>query len=248
MALGDGTDTGNLNPGSEEGGNLGWRAQLPDDLKANETFTPFKTVGDFAKAHIETVAKAKELEGKLGGSIPKLKDNATDEEKTAYFKAIGRPEKADDYKFEKLTPPEGVNIDPNIEGWFKTIAHQAGLNTAQASMIHKAYADAYFAAAKTAEEQKVKAFEKGIEDLKKDWGPKLDENAALVKKATDKFMTPEEKKIMDESGRGNDPILVRMFHRIGQAMADDKLVLGSNVDGNKREKGTLSYPSMEGQT
>ena len=72
MALGDGIDTGNLNPGSEDGGNLGWRVQLPDDLKANETFTPFKTVGDFAKAHIETITKAKELEGKLSGSIPKL--------------------------------------------------------------------------------------------------------------------------------------------------------------------------------
>jgi len=244
----DGTGTGNLNQGSEEGGNLGWRAQLPDDLKANETFTPFKTVGDLAKAHIETSAKAKELEGKLGESVTKLKDNATDEEKTAYFKAIGRPDKAEDYTFEKLTPPEGVEIDPNMEGWFRSIAHQAGLNKTQAAMIHKAYSDAYFTAIESAEGQKNKSFEKDVEDLKKEWGPKFDENAALVKKATDRFMTAEEKKIMDESGRGDDPVLVRMFHRIGQSMADDKFVIGSNTDKGKNVKGILSYPSMEGQT
>jgi hypothetical protein len=61
-------------------------------------------------------------------------------------------------------------------------------------------------------------------------------------------MTAEEKKILDESGRGNDPVLVRMFHRIGQSMADDKFVIGSNTDKGKNVKGILSYPSMEGQT
>lgn len=236
-------------------GGLGWRAALPADLQNHELLTPIQEVKDLGASyvdlstkHTETGKKVTELEGKLAGAIFKPGDNATDEERTAYFKAIGRPDKAEVYKLEKLTPPEGVTIDQNMEGWFRGIAHQAGLNATQAAMLHKSYADAYFAAHKAGEEQKVKDKEKGAEDLKKEWGPKFDENAALVKKATDKFMTPEEKKHMDESGKGNDPVLVRMFHRIGLAMADDKFVPGSTTSGDKKEKGVLSYPSMEGQT
>ena len=135
-----------------------------------------------------------------------------------------------------------------MEGWFKGLSHKAGLNAAQAAMLHKEYASAYFAAHKATEEQKVKDFEAGTEALKKEWGAKFDENAALVKKATDKFITPEEKKILDESGKGNDPVLVKMFHRIGLAMADDKFVPGSPPGGGQKEKGVLTYPSMEGQT
>jgi hypothetical protein len=244
MKAEDGTDQGNLNQQGADGVNLGWRAQLPDDLKANETFTPLKTVGDLAKVHLDTTAKVKDLEGKLGESIPKLKDNATDEERTAYFKALGRPDKADDYKFEKLTPPEGAKVDPQMEGWFKSIAHQAGLSATQAAMIHKAYSDAYFAAHTAAEAQKVKDMEMGVENLKKEWGAKFDENVALVNKATSVFMTPEEKKHMDESGKGNDPVLVKMFHRIGLAMADDQFVPGSTTGVDGEEKIGMNYTTM----
>ena len=54
-------------------------AGLPDDLKTNEAFVPYKTVGEFAKSHLELATKAKEMEGKLGDAIPKLPDDASDE-------------------------------------------------------------------------------------------------------------------------------------------------------------------------
>ena len=80
---------------------LGWRAGLPDDLKQDEAFVPYKTVGDFAKAHKDTAAKAKDLEGKLANSIPKLGENATQEERDKFFNSLGRPEKPDGYGLTK---------------------------------------------------------------------------------------------------------------------------------------------------
>jgi len=238
-----------------EDGGLGWRAALPADLQNHELLTPIKEVKelgasyvDLATKHTEAGKKVKELEGKLAGAIFKPGDNATDDERTAYFKAMGRPDKATDYKFDPITPPEGIKLDPKMDDWFKGVVHKAGLNQAQASIIRKDYADALFAAHKAGEEQKVRDTEKGTEDLKKEWGAKFDENAALVKKATDMFMTPEEKKHMDDSGMGNNPVLVKMFHRIGLAMADDKFVPGSPAGGGQKEKGVLTYPSMEGKT
>src|SRR5271157_2714976 len=79
---------------------LGWRAGLPDDLKTNEVFAAHKTVGDFAKSHLELSAKATELEGKLGNVIPKLGENATPEDRNKFFEALGRPKEAKEYEFD----------------------------------------------------------------------------------------------------------------------------------------------------
>src|ERR1039457_5914905 len=90
---------------------LGWRAGLPDDLKTNATLAPFKTVGDFAKDDLVVRAKVTDLEKKLGDSIPKLPDDATDAERNTYLDALGRPTKASEYEFdgEDKTDPKWTN-------------------------------------------------------------------------------------------------------------------------------------------
>ena len=70
---------------------IGWRAGLPDDLKQNEAFTSFKTVGEFGKNYLAVKTKAADLEKKLGDYVPKLPDNASDEDRNLYFEALGRP-------------------------------------------------------------------------------------------------------------------------------------------------------------
>jgi len=88
-----------------------WLAQLPADLQGNEQLTGFATLGDFAKSSLETHGKLTETEGKLTAldgeyktykerSIPKLPDNATDEDKNLFYTALGRPEKAEGYELD----------------------------------------------------------------------------------------------------------------------------------------------------
>src|SRR5208283_5269073 len=79
---------------------LGWRAGLPDDLKQNTDLANYKTVGDFTKDALSWKGKVSELEGKLGDSIPKLPDDATDEDRNTYLDALGRPTTAADYKLD----------------------------------------------------------------------------------------------------------------------------------------------------
>jgi hypothetical protein len=88
---------------------LGWRAGLPDDLKEHESLKPYKTVGDFAKSHLEVATKAKELEGKLATSIVKPGENATQEERERFQTALGRPAKPEEYEF--------VGEDKNAPEW-----------------------------------------------------------------------------------------------------------------------------------
>lgn len=109
---------------------LGWRAGLPDDLKQDETFTPYKTVGDFAKAHKETAAKVKDYEGKLANSIPKLGENASQEEREKFFTQLGRPEKPDGYEFvgEDKAAPEWTKA-------YKDAMHKIGVPKAMAKEL-----------------------------------------------------------------------------------------------------------------
>jgi hypothetical protein len=111
-ATAQGAPAGNQGGNGNEGGqSLGWRAGLPDEFKNHEAFTPFKTVGDLAKVHIETATRAKDLESKLADSIPKLPENATQEERDVYFASLGRPSKAEEYVFEgeDKNAPEWTN-------------------------------------------------------------------------------------------------------------------------------------------
>ena len=114
-------------PGSDS---LGWRAGLPDDLKQDESFVPFKTVGDFAKAHKETAAKVKDYEGKLANSIPKLGENATPEEREKFYTSLGRPDKPEGYEFvgEDKAAPEWTKA-------YKDAMHRMGVPKAMAKEL-----------------------------------------------------------------------------------------------------------------
>lgn len=113
---------------------LGWRAGLPDTLKQNEAFAPYKTVGEFATAHLETAAKVKDYEGKLQNSIPRLKENATPEERNQYFTQLGRPEKPEGYELDG----EDKNA-PEWTGYWRNELHKIGVPKDQAKAISAAF-------------------------------------------------------------------------------------------------------------
>lgn len=134
----EGTPTGNV---TEPAQAPAWLAQLPADLKVNETLTKYPTIGDLGKTHLDVLGKVKELEGKtaeLEGSlknvIPKLPENPTKEQTEAYLTAIGRPSKPEEYEFPK---EEGTEHSPEMVSWAQKTFFEAGLSKQQAAMLGK---------------------------------------------------------------------------------------------------------------
>jgi len=75
-----------------------------------------------------------ELEKKLGqDSVVIPGENATEEERNAFYTRLGRPEKPDGYE---LKDPEGLPVDAEVKKSFQEIAHKAGINTQQAVMLN----------------------------------------------------------------------------------------------------------------
>jgi hypothetical protein len=165
---------------------LGWRAGLPDDLKQNTDLANYKTVGDFTKEALTWREKVSELEGKLGDSIPKLPDDATDEDRNTYLDALGRPTQASEYEFdgEDKNAPEWTNF-------WKDNFHQLGLTKSQAKALSTQFngqiqkmVEAHNTALKaemTTTEQK----------LRTEMGDKYDTNVELAKRMYSKHLETE---------------------------------------------------------
>ena len=217
---GTGGDTGNQGQGGAGAQDLGWRAGLPDDLKENEAFKTHKTVGDFAKTHLETVEKSKALEGKLEKAIFKPGDKGTDEEKATYRKALDVPEKADGYEFPKT---EGVENDPKMISWAQGVFYSVGLSKEQAKHIGGEWNK--FLGVLSKEEEKQGEKERGEaekvlkEELKTEEGYK--EGLALVSRLLGEVATPEELTWLQESKMGNNPTLVRLILRLAKKTGED---------------------------
>lgn len=77
-------------------------------------------------------------------------------------------------------------------------------------------------------------------------GDKLAENLAVAKKALDQFGTPELRTLLNESGLGNHPEVIRMMFRAGKAISEDRFVAGG-VGGPSasRDAARALYPSQQ---
>lgn len=138
-------------------------------------------------------------------------------------------EAPESYEFK---PVEGANVAPEVLESFAGIAKKHGLPQDVAQDVLNTMAPAIAAqqqaqiAAITAEwgQQAAADQEYG--------GDKLQENLATAKKALDAFGTPEFTKLLNESGLGNHPEVIRVFYRAGKAISEDsKLVTGRQTSG-----------------
>jgi len=208
------------------GENDGWRAQLPTDLRDNEAFTGFEKIGDFANDYISTKGSVSELKGKLENAIPKLNENSTAEETAAYYKAIGVPDDVNGYKIQKPELPEGMPYSDDVVSQFLDTAHSLKATQAQVEGFYKWYMEGSIGAHTVDKETRTANLEKASMGLKNEWGGEYPKNIELMGRAVQKFGGDEFKKYMDDTGMGNDPVLIKTFYNIGKAMSEDTLVLG----------------------
>ena len=87
-----------------------------------------------------------------------------------------------------------------------------------------------------------------MSDLKNDaefGGANFDKNAKTAQKAFEAFGSPELKQLLNESGLGSHPELVKAFHRIGQKISEDTMESGSGGAGQReRPIHERMYPNM----
>lgn len=147
-------------------------------------------------------------------------------------------------ELQDFAMPEGVELDTELAGELKTFAKEHGLKQEQAQQV----ADL---GAKMLQKQ-----QDAFSNLRKEWetqsrqdkefgGEAFEKNLASMNKVLGQFATPEFLSFLEESGLGQHPEMLRVWHRIASAVDEDKLVTGSpaGASGEKTLEERL-YPSM----
>lgn len=161
------------------------------------------------------------VDGQVADS-QQAQQTTTDAVKTEAVKADapnGAPEK---YEFKA---PEGRNFDNEVISSFSDIAKELNLSQESAQKILDKVG------AKAAERQA-----QNLEAIRQEWaqtsqadkefgGDNIQSNLAVAKKALDTFGTPELRSLLNESGLGNHPELIRFFYRAGKAISEDQYVV-----------------------
>lgn len=169
-------------------------------------------------------------------------EETTETKETVETKEAETVDGSIEYNFEL---PEGVSMaDETLEG-LKSLAGDLKLDQDGADKV------------KDLGVEMLKKWETAqsdaLETMKSEWadsakaddeigGAKFDENLAGAKSAMDKFATPELTTLLNESGLGNHPEMIRLFWKLNAQISDDSLVSG-NAAPVTRSRAEILYPS-----
>lgn len=140
----------------------------------------------------------------------------------------GAPESYADF-----SAPEGVELDQDVLGNLKTIAKELNLTQENAQRI----VDLGVQMQQKQSEAWQAQVEKWVGEVKSDkeiGGDKLPENLGIARKAVDAFGSPELKALLDSSGLGNHPLMIKTFVNIGKAISEDGFVTSSKTAGTSK--------------
>lgn len=149
----------------------------------------------------------------------------------------GAPEK---YEFQA---PEGRTFDPSTIDAFSEVARELNLTQEAAQKVLDKMAPVI--AGRQAEQ---------IEALQTEWaestkadkelgGDKLNENLGIAKAALDKFGSAGLKTLLNDTGAGNNPEIIRLLYRVGLATREDTVVPGSHgaPAGDSKSRADILY-------
>lgn len=175
-------------------------------------------------------------------------DASASEASAAKPEDAAKPEGAPE-QYADFVAPEGVTLDAELSGDLKAAAKELGLSQANAQKLadlgvklSQKQAAAQAEALATARTEWASASQTD----KEFGGDKLTENLAVAKKSLETFATPELRQMLNESGLGNHPEVVRLFYRVGKAISQDGFVQG----GRQASPGIIGsaaqrmYPGM----
>lgn len=152
--------------------------------------------------------------------------------------------------YKDFTLSDGTTIDVKLMDGFKSLAKESGLSQEAAQKfvtLQSEHAKAAMEAmVKDAETQKAAMLDKFKQDTIKELGPDYQKELGFAAKALNRFGTPELRKLMDDTGLGNHPLLVKAWIAIGKTMAEDTPPGPAGVQpaNGEQEQMRRMFPSM----
>ena len=144
------------------------------------------------------------------------------------------PNKEDVQKvnFDNIKLPEGKELDQELIKEFSPLVKEIGLTQEQTQKL----IDLQMKGHQKAEEANVNQFKETVENLQKETkemlGANYEKELAFAAKAINLLPKEEQtelREVLNVSGIGNHPLLVKMFIAAGKALSEDKFVGGEKT-------------------
>lgn len=134
---------------------------------------------------------------------------------SAIYDRMGRPQDANAYQFSEV---EGFDADPESEGAFRKVAHEAGLNSEQADKIHQWLATSISADAAASKA----SFDADIDQLRGEWGAKFEHNTGIARQAVNVIEQNVSgfREYLEQSGAGNSGQFIRAMAFLGNLFGE----------------------------
>lgn len=201
---------------------------IPEALRGNKSLTKFKTAGDVAQAYVN-------LESRFGQKVQPPADNAPAEEKAAWRKNIGVPDKADEYEAPSMPKGYEDKLDQDYLGDFRGKAHEIGLSKSQAkSLVDWVVAREVRQLTEFAANSE-KAKDEGMKALKTEWGAATADNVGLVQRLVEETGDADLAAALNQTGFGNHPAALRWMAKLGRTFVEHDLIDPKTVGTSSKD-------------
>jgi hypothetical protein len=204
-----------------------------------------------AEEVVEEVAEEEVAETLLTEETPEVKKEETDS--PADVKADDAPDKKtegeervipEEYEFKM---PEGVELDTAKAEEFSVIAKEMELTQDGADkfvgLYVKAQADA-IEAQRAAWDKQLSDWREASTNDDEMGGAGFQKNVGMAKKALDIFGNQELREVLNTSGMGNHPEVLRLLSKVGEAASDDSFVFGKTGVSEKKSAADILFPNQ----
>lgn len=127
----------------------------------------------------------------------------------------------DPLSYENLTLPENCSAAPETLDAFKALAREINLTEEQAQKLVDYEASLALCEGEAAEEEKRQTLERWAGQSKALYGAKLEEELSYALRAADAFGGPDLRTLLEDTGLGNHPVIIRTLGGVGRAMSED---------------------------
>jgi len=218
-------------------------AEVRDDAKSQELLKELKDVPHLFQSY-------KDLKGSSEGMVKLPTKESSAEELQGFFKKLGKPDRAEDYDVKPIEAGDEIEGSQEFVDGFKAQAFKLNLSKGQTEQLYNWFIEGvkknYDLQAETFKKESADAHKK-LRDL---WGADYSKKMDNAKKVILKYAPDDLKEELKKSDFKNDPQLLVLLSRIGDAIGEDVLIAGTTSTGpvteEEKDQARLKakYPTM----
>ncbi len=206
---------------SPEPTGAGWKSRMPTDLKNSPLLQKFDDSPEGLVKAFESHANLESLLGHEKVPIPKGLDDK--EGWSRFSKALGIPDKAENYGLPDAELPESMKDLTMDKHRFAEIVHAHKLTPDQAKGLWKAYQDVNAEAYQNTMQKVQERIDTTVNQLKSEWGDAYDSKVEVGQMVLNKFSDDQEMNDFLTQALTSDPRGVKFLAKVGDQFAENKI-------------------------